>query len=123
VAQSVFPYAVPPGGTTGATGGSSRTATTPDATNNPTGGVATGTTAGPSATLTHAVTNNAVTSAGPSATLTHAVTQPNAHTLSGSSEAVSAGTPAGTVSTPTFTGSATSVLPPYLVVYMWERTA
>lgn len=34
----------------------------PYATDNPTGGVATGTTNGPSATLSHAVTNNAVTS-------------------------------------------------------------
>ena len=54
---------------------------------NPTGGVATGTTNGASATLTHSVT------------------QPSAHTLSGSSESVSAGTPAGTVSQPTFTGA------------------
>jgi hypothetical protein len=54
---------------------------------NPGGGTATGTTAGPSATLSHQVT------------------QPNAHTLSGNSEATSAGTPAGTVSAPTFTGS------------------
>lgn len=72
---------------------------------NPGGGVATGTTAGPSATLTHAVT------------------QPDAHTLSGSSEAVTAGTPSGTVSAPTFTGSATSVVQPYLVTYMWKRAA
>ncbi len=55
---------------------------------NPTGGVATGTTAGPSASLTHSVT------------------QPDAHTLSGSSESVSAGTPTGTNSAPTFTGDA-----------------
>lgn len=74
-------------------------------TNNPTGGVATGTTAGPSATLTHAVT------------------QPSTHTMSGSSESVTAGTPAGTVSAPTFTGSATSVIQPYIVVFMWKRTA
>jgi hypothetical protein len=31
--------------------------------------------------------------------------------------------PTGTVSQPTFTGSATSVVPPYLVVRMWKRTA
>lgn len=74
-------------------------------TNNPTGGVATGTTAGPSATLSHGVT------------------QPSAHTMAGTSEAVSAGTPAGTVSAPTFTGSPTSVVQPYIVVYMWKRTA
>lgn len=55
---------------------------------NPAGGVATG------------------TSDGPSATLTHSVTQPSAHTLSGSSSSDSAGTPSGTVSQPTFTGSA-----------------
>jgi hypothetical protein len=54
---------------------------------NPTGGVATGTTNGPSATLTHSVT------------------QPSTHTMSGSSESVSGGTPAGTVTAPTFTGT------------------
>lgn len=31
-------------------------------------------------------------------------------------------TPAGTVSAPTFTGSATSVVQPSLVVYVWKRT-
>jgi hypothetical protein len=96
------------GGTTGsttgtnvmgstATGGSSRAMAI--ATSNPTGGVATGTTAGPSASLTHTMTNNAVTSGNPSASLTHTVTDP------------------------TFTGSATSVVQPYIVVYMWKRTA
>lgn len=57
------------------------------ATQNPSGGVATGTTAGPSATLTHGVT------------------QPSAHTVSGSSEAVSGGTPTGTNTAPVFTGT------------------
>jgi hypothetical protein len=104
-----------------ATGGSARAMAV--ATSNPTGGVAAGTTAGPGAALTHAVTNNAVTSGNPSATLTHAVTQPSDHTMSGSSATASAGTPAGTVSAPTFTGSATSVVQPYIVVYMWKRTA
>lgn len=61
-------------------------------TNNPTGGVATGTTAGPSVTLTHSVTQPA----------NHTFTQP---TISGSSEAVSAGTPAGTNTAPVFTGT------------------
>lgn len=116
-------------------------ATSGYSTANPTGGVATGTTAGPgatmthtptnnavtsgnpSATLTHAVTNNAVTSGNPSATLTHSVTQPNDHSLSGSTAAITAGTPAGTVSQPTFTGSATSVVQPYIVCYFWKRTA
>jgi hypothetical protein len=80
---------------------------------NPTGGVATGTTNGPGAALTHTVNNNAVTSGNPSATLTHSVTQPSAHTLSGSSSAVSAGTPAGTVSQPTFTGDSQNTEPVY----------
>lgn len=62
-------------------------------TNNPTGGVATGTTAGPSATLAHSPTNNAVTS-GVGSSHNHA-----------------------------FTGSATSVVQPYFVVRVWKRTA
>jgi hypothetical protein len=65
---------------------------------NPTTGGASGTTAGPSATLTHTPTNNAVTSGNPSATLTHSVTQPSAHTD-------------------------LNVMPPYITVYMWKRTA
>jgi hypothetical protein len=68
-------------------------------------------------------TGSAVTSGAPSATLTHAVTQPSDHTLSGSVAAVSAGTPAGTVSQPTFTGIPSSVLQPYIAVYLWKRTA
>jgi len=79
--------------TSTATGGSARAMAIN--TGNPTTGVATGTTAGPGATLTHTVTNNAVTSGNPSATLSHTVTQASDHTLSGSSAAVSAGTPAG----------------------------
>lgn len=90
---------------------------------NPTGGVATGTTNGPNATLTHSVTNNQVTSGNPSATLTHSVTQPNDHTITGSTAAVSAGTPAGTVSTPTFSGTPTSIVQPYIVCHFWKRTA
>lgn len=84
-----------------ATGGSSRAMAI--ATGNPTGGVATGTTAGPNATLTHSVTNNAVTSG------------------AGSSHSHGVGTLAA--SAPAFTGSATSVIQPYIVVYLWERTA
>jgi hypothetical protein len=53
--------------------------------NNPTGGVATATTNGPSATLTHTVTNNQVTSNGPIATLTHSVTN-NAVTSAAASD-------------------------------------
>lgn len=81
------------------------TASVSATTANPTGGVATGTTAGPGATMTHSVT------------------QPSAHTMSGSSSADSAGTPAGTNSAPAFTGSATSVVQPYIVAYFWKRTA
>lgn len=72
-------------------------------TSNNTGGVATGTTNGPNATLTHTPTNNAVTSA------------------AGSSHSHGAGTLAA--SAPAFTGSGTSVVQPYIVVYMWKRTA
>jgi hypothetical protein len=57
-------------------------------TSNPAGSVATGTTIGPNATLTHSVTQ-------PSA---HTVTQPNSHTD-------------------------LNVVQPYIVVYMWKRTA
>jgi hypothetical protein len=72
-------------------------------TQNPTGGVATATTNGPDAPLTHTVTNNAVTSAAGSA---------HTHGL-------------GTVvvSTPTFTGDSISIMQPFIVVYMWKRTA
>lgn len=94
----------------------------------------------------HNVTNGLATSSGPSASLTHSVTQPDAHTMSGTSGATGAGTPAGTVaapvfsgssvtsaatsagtpagtnSAPAFTGSATSVLPPFFVLNRWVRT-
>lgn len=112
-----------------ATGGSARAMAI--ATSNPSGGVATGTTAGPSATLTHAVTNNAVTSGGPSATLSHSVTN-NAVTSAGPSATLSHSvtqptahdyTPAGSVSQPAFTGSASSVVQPYITVFCWKRTA
>lgn len=49
-------------------------------------------------TIAHSVTNNAVNSGNPSATLTHSVTQPSAHTD-------------------------LNVVQPYIVVYMWKRTA
>lgn len=111
------------------------TSSTKDVTNfsdNPSGGVATGTTAGPSATLTHTTNNPAVTSAGPSATLTHTVNNPAvtsgnpsatlSHTFSGSSASVSAGTPAGTVSAPVYTGSTTSVVQPYIVLNYIVKT-
>lgn len=78
-----------------------------------TGGVATGTTAGPSAALTHTANNPAVTSAGPSITLTHSVTQPSNHvftqpTFAGNALAAHDHdfTPVGTNSAPSFTGSA-----------------
>ena len=99
-----FPTAT--GGSTGFTVDTSMSGTPTNSsqnTANPTGGVATGTTAGPSATLTHSPTNNAVTS-GAGASHSHAV-----------------GTLAA--SAPTYTGNATSVVQPYIVVYMWKRTA
>ena len=67
-------------------------------TDNPDGGVATGTTAGPGAVLSHTANNPAVTSGNPSAVLTHSVTQPSDH-------------------------AALNVVQPYIVVYMWKRTA
>ncbi len=67
----------------------------------------------PSATLSHSVTNNAVTSGNPSATLSHSVTQPNDHNY----------TPAGSVSAPAFTGSPTSVVQPSIAVYMFKRVS
>jgi hypothetical protein len=60
---------------------------------NPAGGVATGTTAGPGAALTHTANNPAVTSG------------------------------AGSSHNHAFTGSATSVVQPYIVCYFWKRTA
>jgi hypothetical protein len=90
-------------------------------TQNPTGGVATGTTNGPNATLTHSVTNNAVTSGNPSATLTHTPTNNAVTSGAGSSHSHGAGTLAA--SAPAFTGSATSVVQPYIVCYFWKRTA
>jgi hypothetical protein len=129
------------GGTTGATtgtnvmgstatGGSSRAMAIN--TGNPTTGVSTGTTAGPNATITHTVTNNAVTSGGPSATLTHTVTNnavtsgnPSATlTHSVTNNAVTSGNPSATLSHSVSGSTASgSTLPPYLVVYIWKRTA
>lgn len=124
------------GGTTGsttgtnvmgsaATGGSARAMAI--ATSNPTGGVATGTTAGPSATLSHAVTQPTVAwpagvpTATGAAVDAHAVTNNAVASAAGSSHAHTVGTLAA--SAPAFTGSATSVVQPYLVVYVWKRTA
>lgn len=53
----------------------------------------------------------------------HVVGQPSNHTMSGTAAAASGGTPAGTVSAPTFTGTPTSVVQPYITVYMFKRTA
>lgn len=77
----------------------SSTADTTRKTDNPDGGVAAGTTNGPSATLSHTPTNNAVTSG------------------AGSSHSHGAGTLANTP------GAATSVVQPYIVCYFWKRTA
>jgi Collagen triple helix repeat (20 copies). len=103
------------------------TGATPTATNvdtvtqNPTGGVATGTTAGPGAALTHTPTNNAVTSGNPSATLTHTPTNNAVTSGAGASHLHAAGTLAA--SAPAYTGSATSVVQPEIAVYFWKRTA
>lgn len=95
----------------GGTGGTPTQTALGTRSGNPVGGVATGTTAGPSAALSHIPTNNAVTSGNPSATLTHAPTN----------NAVTSG--AGASHNHAFTGNATSVVQPYIVVYMWKRTA
>ena|SRR3990167_363998 len=55
--------------------------------------------------------------------ITATTSNPAGSVAFGTTGADSAGTPAGTVSEPVFTGSATSVVQPYIVVYMWERTA
>ncbi len=47
------------------------------------------------------------------------LTDSHSHTVSGSSEAVTGGTPTGT----NIPGAATSVVQPYIVVYKWKRTA
>lgn len=57
------------------------------------------------------MSNPAVTSGGPSVTLTHTAVN----------NAVTSG--AGAAHTHTYTGSATSVVQPYLTVFMWKRTA
>lgn len=97
VPNHVHPFSISSSTTDGtwASFDSSTTAGTPRNfnTSNNTNGVATGTTAGPGATLTHSPTNNAVTSG------------------------------AGASHTHTYTGNATSVVQPYIVVYMWKRTA
>jgi hypothetical protein len=55
-------------------------------------------------TLNPTSASNPGTTDGPSASLTHSVTQPSDHTMSGSTATASG-------------------LPPYIVVYMWKRTA
>jgi hypothetical protein len=84
-----------------------------------------------SATQTHSVTNNAVTSGNESATQTHSVTNnavtsgnesaTQTHTVSGSSDNASGGTPAGTVSQPTFNGSATNSMNPYYALAFIQK--
>ena len=69
----------------------------------------------PTGTATTGITATTANPAGgvASITLAHSVTQPSAHTY----------TPQGTVSQPAFTGTASSVVQPYIAVYMWKRTA
>lgn len=53
----------------------------------------------------------------------NAVTAIDAHVVSGSTTSVSAGTPAGTVSAPAFTGAAHSIVQPFVAVFYWKRSA
>lgn len=76
---------------------------------NPTGGVATGTTAGPSATLTHTVSNNGTFSGSALSTHTHDTTATGTNstpTFTGSALGTHSHTitPTGTISQPSFTG-------------------
>lgn len=59
---------------------------------------------------------------GPGATLTHNITQPADHTLSGSTQSVSGGTPAGNVTAPNFTGTEADQRPAWLKVIYCEKT-
>lgn len=52
-----------------------------------------------------------------------AVTAVGDHSITGTTGATSAGTPAGTNSAPAFTGAAQSTLQPAYATYFWERTA
>lgn len=85
-------------------------------TDNPNSGVATGTTNGPNAALTHTVNNPAVTSGNPSATLSHTVTN-NAVTSGNESASLT-----HTVTQPN-SHSDLNVVQPYIVVHFWKRTA
>jgi hypothetical protein len=106
----------------GGTGGTPTQTALGTLSGNPVGGVATGTTAGPGAALSHTPTNNAVTSGNPSATLSHTPTN-NAVTSGNPSAALTHSVTQPTITQPTYTGNATSVVQPYVVVYMWKRTA
>jgi hypothetical protein len=76
---------------------------------------------------TPAGTINAHTTAADSTTTggTAKVTGPGTHTFTGSALGTHQHTltPAGTVSQPSFTGAAQSVLPPYIVVFFFTRTS
>jgi hypothetical protein len=107
---------------TGTTGNFSQVIGTVDTSSGGTGGT-------PTQTALGTLSGNPVgggasgTTNGPSATLTHSVTQPAAHTMAGSTQSVTGGTPSGTVSQPTYAGDITSVVQPYIVVYFWKRVA
>lgn len=66
---------------------------------------------------THTHSNHTLATVGLSAGADTLAVTTNTHS------STSAGTPAGTNSVPTFTGSATSVVQPYIVCYFWKRTA
>ena len=90
---------------TGSTGNFSQVIGTVDTSSGGTGGTPTQTALGTRSGNPVGSAGATGTTANPSATLTHAVTQPADHTMGGTSEAISGGTPAGTVTAPTFTGT------------------
>lgn len=67
-------------------------------------------------------TNSAPTFTGTANTLTGTVAQPtfNGNALANHNHTL---TPAGTVSQPSYTGNAQNIVPPYVVAYIWKRTA
>jgi hypothetical protein len=121
-----------------ATGGSSRAAISPDQANAPAGAVASITPAGTIAWPPSVPTNSSVnftpvgTNSAPAFTGTPLGTHAHTFTATGTVSAPSFTgnalaphahnvTAAGTVSAPVFSGQQSSVVQPYIVVYMWKR--
>lgn len=108
------------------TNAASTTAVARELTQAVTAGTPSGTVSAPTFTGTAMATHDHALSGSTgneSASLAHSVTQPSDHTMSGSSAAASAGTPAGSVSAPSFTGASHTNLPPYFAVFMFRRAA